>query len=241
MNKTPRLLALAILSAALCAGTAQAANQNDLDEFRNADLGKANEWHLIKNDSIRNIKTYSKQEDGKRVRTFRVDMVVDASLETVARVHYDPDNLKKWFWETTESRLLKKVSPYEFYYYQKFNAPITMPDRDSVLHATVEPMSKRRGYLTLTLKAAPDFIPPEKGLVRVQVQDMVIKLTPVSKDKTRLEVEGYIDPGGVSPIWAINFIQRMAPYSSMMGLQRIVQQPQYREPTTPSPFAINAD
>ena len=217
------------------------AASDDIEELRNAELGARNEWHLVKNDAMRNIKTYSKQEDGKRVRTFRIDMMVDAPMEAVARVHYDADNLKRWFWETTESRMLKKVSPYEFYYYQQFNAPVTMPDRDSIIHAVIQPYSTRKGFMVITLKAAPDYMPPTKGLVRVTQQDMAIKLTPVGKEKTHLEVEGYIDPGGISPVWGINAIQRMAPYSSMMGLQRIVQQPQYREPTTPSPFAINAD
>lgn len=236
-----KLLTAAGLSLCVLSSMPALAASDDLAELRNADLGAKNEWHLIKNDALRNIKTYTKQEDGKKVRSFRVDMVVNASLETVARVHYDPDNLKRWFWETPESRLLKKVSPYEFYYYQKFNAPVTMPDRDSILHAVIQPYSKRKGFMTITLKAAPDYLPVTKGLVRVQQQDMVIRLTPISDDKTRLEVEGYIDPGGISPAWGINFIQRMAPYSSMVGLQRIVQEPMYREPTTPSPFAISAD
>jgi hypothetical protein len=234
-------LAVAVFSILAFSQAPAFAASDDIEEFRNAELGRANEWHLIKNDAIRNIKTYSKQEDGKKVKSFRVDMVVDASMQTVARVHYDPDNLKKWFWETTESRMLKKVSPYEFYYYQKFNAPITMPDRDSILHAVIQPYTVRKGFMTITLKAAPDYLPAVKGLVRVQQQDMVIKLSPMGDEKTHLEVEGYIDPGGISPAWGVNFIQRMAPYASMVGLQRIVQQPMYREPTTPSPFAISAD
>ncbi|RZU36819.1 START domain-containing protein [Fluviicoccus keumensis] len=236
-----KTLAVAVLATmALYQAPARAAS-DDIEELRNAELGARNEWHLVKNDAMRNIKTYSKQEDGKRVRTFRIEMVVEASMETVARVHYDADNLKKWFWETTDSRMLKKVSPYEFYYYQVFNAPVTMPDRDSIIHAVIQPYTARKGFMVITLKAAPDYMPPAKGLVRVTQQDMAIKLTPMGKDKTKLEVEGYIDPGGISPVWGINAIQRMAPYSSMLGLQRIVQQPMYREPTTPSPFIISAD
>lgn len=165
------------LSAVLASASVFAAD--DLNDLRDEDLGPRNEWHMIKNDAIRNIKTYSKQEDGKRVRSFRVDMIVDASMETVARVHFDADNIKRWFWETLESRMLKKVSNTEYYYYQKFNAPITMPDRDSVLRATIEPYTTKRGFMTITLRAAPDFMPPQPGLVRVQVQDMVISLTPV--------------------------------------------------------------
>jgi hypothetical protein len=69
-------------------------------------------------------------------------------------------------------------------------------------------------------------------------EDMLIRWTPISNDKTRLEVEGFIHPGGEVPAWAINAVQRQAPYYTMLGLQRMVQLPQYKTPTTPSPFTI---
>jgi hypothetical protein len=65
---------------------------------------------------------------------------------------------------------------------------------------------------------------------------MIVKFTPINKDTTRLETEGYIDPGGVVPAWAINFVQRSAPYVTMVGLARMVQLPMYREGTTPTEF-----
>ena len=55
-------------------------------------------------------------------------MTLDASLETVARVHFDVENIKRWFWETKESRLLKKVNDKEYYFYQVYNAPLTVPN-----------------------------------------------------------------------------------------------------------------
>lgn len=215
-----------------------AASTEDMNDLRNMDIGPAHQWNLVKNDNMRNIKTFSKQEDGKKVRSFRVEMMVDAPLEAVARVHFDADNIKRWFWETMDSRMLKKVSATEYYYYQKFNAPLTMPDRDSILHVVLEPYTTKKGFMLITISAAPDFMPVQSGLVRVTAQDMVIKLTPVAKEKTRLEAEGYIDPGGVSPAWAVNAIQRTAPYNSMVGLQRVVQLPVYREATGTPAFAI---
>jgi hypothetical protein len=70
----------------------------------------------------------------------------------------------------------------------------------------------------------------------VLAQDMIVKFTPINKDTTRLETEGYIDPGGVVPAWAINFVQRSAPYVTMVGLARMVQLPMYREGATPTEF-----
>lgn len=72
-------------------------------------------------------------------------------------------------------------------------------------------------------------------------EDMLIRWTPISDDKTRLEVEGFIHPGSDVPAWAVNAVQRQSPYYTMLGLQRMVQMPQYKSPTTPMPFTIRKD
>ena len=157
-----------------------AASGDDVDDLR-ADSKRKNEWIQVKKDRLKKITTWAKQEEGKTIRSFKVDMIVDANLETVARVHYDVENIKRWFWETKESRLLKKVSNKEFYYYQVFNAPLTVPDRDSIVHVVVEPFTAKKGYMALKLTAAPEFMPVQPGRTRVQAQDMVIKFTPIDK------------------------------------------------------------
>ena len=139
------------------------------------------------------------------------------------------ENIKRWFWETKESRLLKKVNDKEYYFYQVYNAPLTVPDRDSIVHVTVEPFTAKKGYMVLKLTASPDFMPEQPGKTRVAAQNYYIKFTPIDKNTTRLESEGYIDPGGIIPAWTINFVQRSAPYVSMLGLARMVQLPYYRE------------
>jgi hypothetical protein len=198
------------------------------------------DWVLVKDDRLHQIKIEVKQEDDKKFRSMRVSAVMDASLETVARVQFDADNLKRWFWSTSESRLLKKVSDREFYYYQVFNAPL-MPERDSVVHAVVEPYTAKKGFMVLKMSAAPDYIPPKPGLVRMVSQDLVFKFTPIEKDKTLIIFEGYINPGGFSPAWATNFIQRKSPYASLLGMQRMVQMPEYRDAKGPLPFTYKED
>jgi len=194
------------------------------------------EWQLVKHDATRNIKTYIREGDAKRIN-FKVDAIIEGSLEAVARVHFDVDKIKHWYWETMDSRLLKKVSNTEYYYYMQYNAPVTMPDRDAILHAIVEPYSAKKGYMQLTIKAVPDYLPPQGNLVRVQEQDMVVKMTPISKDKVRVEAEGFVDPGGIAPTWAMNFVQRNAPYSTMLGLQRQVNMAAHNGTLEePSPF-----
>ena len=233
VKKLSAVFAAVALSVAVPAFAAE----NDMKDVR-SETAKG-EWVLVKSDATRNIKTYTKQEDGQRIR-FKVDAMIDGSLETVARVHFDVDNIKHWFWETMDSRLLKKVSDREYSYYMKYNAPVTMPDRDAILHAVVEPYSVKKGYMELKISAVPEFMPPQPNLVRVQAQDMVVKFTPVTRDKTHLEAEGFVDPGGIAPTWAMTFVQRNAPYTTMLGLQRAVSMASTKGTESgPSPFQIS--
>ena len=122
-------------------------------------LQKQKDWYIVKQDNIRQITTYAKHEEGKSIRSFKVDAVVDAPLVTLASVHFDVANIKKWYWETLESKLITKVSDTEYVYYLKFRTPLA-EDRDVVLKATIEPYKLgQNNYMLLSLRATPSALP----------------------------------------------------------------------------------
>ncbi|MDO9180275.1 MAG: START domain-containing protein [Agitococcus sp.] len=224
------------LSLMIASVPAIALAERDLDDFR-AEAAK-NEWRLSKSDKLHQIKVYVKNEEGKNIRSFRVEAMIDAPIEVVARVQSDVDNYVRWYFATLEAKLLKKVSDKEFIFYMVHDAPIGMPDRDVVLKATIEPMTGKKPYVVIKMVSIPDFIPARPPFVRMTAENYVVKFTPQGKDKTLLESEGFIDPGGVSPSWAINYIQGKGPYTNMMGMQRMVNLPLYRDGKTPLPFTF---
>lgn len=232
MNKKISAIAFALMTTLVAAPMVHAL-EGDLKDLR-PEVNKK-EWQLVKNDTTRSIKTFIREGDGKRIN-FKVDAMIEGTLENVARVHFDVDNIKHWYWETLDSRLLKKVSSTEYYYYMQYNAPVTMPDRDAILHAVIEPYTVKKGYMQLSIRAVPDYLPAQANLVRVQEQDMIVKFTPVGKEKVHLEAEGFVDPGGIAPTWAMNFVQRNAPYSTMLGLQRRVNMTAATAQTEPAQF-----
>lgn len=225
-----------LLPAILLLNAAPAFADRDLDELRGPGLGS--EWRLIKNDTRKQIKAWDKRDDDKKYRSFKLDLIIDAPLEAVARAYTDIDYYPRWFWEVQESRILKKVSDTEFYYYVVHRAPVGLPPRDAIIHARIEPWTKAKGYALFILEAKPAYMPPRDGHVRMNAEDMVIKWTPQPDGSTREEVEGYIDPGGNVPAWAINAVQRQAPYYTVMGLQRVVQTDRFKNPKEPMPFRV---
>ncbi|RZU48205.1 hypothetical protein EV700_0106 [Fluviicoccus keumensis] len=233
MTRTKTAVALAALIGLM---SQQAFADKDIDELRGPGLG--NEWRLIKNDTRKNIKAWDKRDDDKKYRSFKLDLIIDAPLETVARAYFDIEYYPRWFWEVQESRILKKVSDTEFYYYVVHRAPVSQPDRDAIIHAVIEPYTAKKGYALFKLEAKPDYMPPRPPLVRMNAEDMIIKWTPQPDGTTREEVEGYIDPGGKIPAWAINAVQRQAPYYTVMGLQRVVQTERFKNSKEPLPFRV---
>ncbi|HQV81073.1 MAG TPA: START domain-containing protein [Agitococcus sp.] len=199
-------------------------------------LQKQKDWYIVKQDNIRQITTYAKHEEGKSIRSFKVDAVVDAPLVTLASVHFDVANIKKWYWETLESKLITKVSDTEYVYYLKFRTPLA-EDRDVVLKATIEPYKLgQNNYMLLSLRATPSALPIPPNITRISAFDMDIKFKPLLDGKTKMEVQGFVDPSGSLPAWTVNLVQHQAPYATMLGLYRMTQKAEYTNIKMPLAF-----
>ena len=93
-----------------------------------------------------------------------------------------------------ESKLLKRVSDTEYYFYFRLKMPLGVPERDIVVHATVQPYSTKTGFLGISYSAAPDFIPPKPGVVRFPAYETSTKLIPLGENKVEEHMEGYVEP-----------------------------------------------
>ena len=127
----------------LAMNPAFAASDDDIDGLRSS-LGR--EWILTKNDRLRNIKTYVRLEDGKQFRSFKVEAVLESSMQTLSNVLFDFENYTKWYWETRESRLLQRKSNTDFIIYMVHKAPQGLPDRDVILQGVIEPQSPQNAH-----------------------------------------------------------------------------------------------
>ena len=176
------------LSLMIASVPAIALAERDLDDFR-AEAAR-NEWRLSKSDKLHQIKVYVKNEEGKNIRSFRVEAMLDAPLDVVTRVQSDVDSYIRWYFAVLEVKLLKKVSDKEFIFYMVHDAPIGTPDRDVILKATIEPMTTKKPFVVVKMTSIPDYAPARPPYVRMTAENYVVKLTPQGKDKTLLESEG---------------------------------------------------
>ena len=87
---------------------------DELDDFRT--VNKA-EWRLIKNDQRQKIKIWTKNEDDKPIRSFKVDSVIDAPLDALFRLGVDIPGMSRWFFQMKSAKVIKLVSAYEVIVY----------------------------------------------------------------------------------------------------------------------------
>ncbi|HEX5277871.1 MAG TPA: hypothetical protein VFW42_09405 [Fluviicoccus sp.] len=207
-------------------------DEGGLDELQTR-LG--NEWVPVKNDRRRGIKTWVKQEDGKRYRSFKVEATLKGRLDDFVRTVLDFDNYPKWYWEVMDVKLLRRISATEYQLYIKHRAPHSVPNRDVPALLRIEPQSETRRVLTVTVRAIPELVPERPPFIRMKAEDMTIRVTPVGRETLLVEAEGYVDPGGKAPNWAINFIQRSAPYMIVLGVQRVMETGEFSKQKIPFP------
>lgn len=190
------------------------------DENNNLSLHDK-DWHLVKKDSRHGISTYSKREDQKAYRSFKTEVIYEQPFDVTACHQLDANNFTKWFMNTKESRLLKRISDTEFYMYLRFNAPLAVPDRDVILKVSIQPYSEKKPVLTVSYKAVPDYLPTVAKVVRIPVWDVTTVIKPIDNQQTQEITMGYAESGeGGIPIWLINFFQRQMPYTNSLARGR---------------------
>lgn len=198
---------------------------NELNELRPY-IGS--NWIQIKDDKRHQIKAFIRREENKSFRSFKVEMILNSDLKTLSNVLLDFDNFYKWYWRLKTIDVLKKISDKHYILYIVHDVPYQLPDLDVVLDATVEPQNLHKNYLTIKVAARPNYLPERPPFKRMIAEDMSIRITPIAKDKTLMEIQGYFEvESSVLPTWAANMIQRSAPYTVCLQLKRMTTLPEY--------------
>lgn len=132
----------------------------------------------------------------------------------------------RWGYKVQQSRLLKRLSDNEFYYYQQFDFPWPLTDRDVVMHSRINQDPATR-TVTLFSEAAPDYLPETPGLVRVRKATVRWTLVPLSSSLVQAEYWLNSDPGGLLPDWTVNLAADTGPVQTIRNIKKLLEEEQY--------------
>ena len=172
------------------------------------------EWQLAKDKN--NIQVFTRSSPSSNLKDSKVVSVAQGTPEMVLQTLLDFDTYDGWIPKCKESRLLKKVSETEFYYYARYAAPWPIADRDVIIHFEV--FKETSGKIVCELNGVADYLEEVNGVIRVPYSKGKWFLTPQKNGNVEIINQYASSPGGSIPIWLANTAAVSTPFDTMKSL-----------------------
>ena len=188
------------------------------------------EWKLIKEDT--GIKVFSKTVPDSKIKAIKAELILKASASQLVALLLDVNTATEWVFHTKSCVLIRKISDSELYYYSEVSLPWPLENRDFVAHIKVfqDPKTK---VVTVDAPAVPGWMAAKNGIVRISHSVGLWIITPIDKEKIKLEYSLQVDPGGVIPAWVVNTFAAQGPIESFKKMRVQLKLPQYKNASLP--------
>lgn len=172
-------------------------------------------WKLSKDKD--GIKIYESDTKNSDFKSIKVECDLEGDADKFFSVMNDVSHYKDWIYHAKTSYILKRISPFEFFYYEETFLPWPLSNRDAVLHLRIDKDSLGR-FLNVNITSVPNYIPAKSGLVRVPHLLLNWTTTSISANSLHHVYIFEIDPGGNLPAWLVNMFADKGPYETFRQL-----------------------
>lgn len=178
----------------------------------------AEEWQLARDQD--GIRVYLASVPGSAYKAYRGVTTIRASLERLRHLQEDVQVSCGWIFQCQEQRMLKSQGA-QSWVYARFSAPWPVAPRDSILHVTTQVAAD--GTVTRQLQALPDYLPVEKGWVRIARVDGFWTLRPMAAGLVEVVYQAHTEPGGSVPSWLANSFVLDAPFQTLQAYRALAE------------------
>lgn len=184
---------------------------------------KASDWQY--KGEKEGIKIYHQKTPG--LLHIKLSTSVKAPLSGIAALFSDVDNYKDWGYKISQSRMLRRESPTEVWYYAKYDFPWPLDDRDIILHSKMEqdPSTRR---ISVTNTPYPAYLPEKKGVVRIKNTTTRWLFVPGEGGWVYLEQQIATDSAEGVPDWLVKMTADTGPRETAKAIRKILQQEKYQ-------------
>ncbi|MBD2704252.1 hypothetical protein IC229_26650 [Spirosoma sp. BT702] len=183
------------------------------------------DWNLEKDKD--GIRVYSRNLLGNRLKELRVQTTFQGTLSSLVAMLSDIENYPKLMYKTKTSRLLRRVSETEIYYYIETALPWPVENRDMNVRLTFS-QDPSTHVLRIQINKVADEVPPQPQTVRVVDWLAVWEVQPQPNQELKIDYHCRVNPGGSLPPWLINLTAATGPYESFKQLRKTIQASQYQ-------------
>ncbi len=186
---------------------------------------KNTEWKLKK--EVDDLQVFMRKSENSDIKEIKIRFTAEASLSTLVAALKDVAAFPAWVYNCAEARVLKRVTDTESIYYSRVAFPFPMSDRDFIGHSKLwqDESSKE---IFVKVKGDYNYLPVQKGLVRLPKLIINWHVKPLSANKNVIEYHLVSDPGGAIPDWAVNMAIDKGPVNSIKNFKALLLQSKYR-------------
>lgn len=169
-------------------------------------------WELKKDED--GVKAYVRKVEGSSILEYKGTVTVPAGVEEAVRLFEVDERTAEWFYECTESRVIRANTPDDKIIYFAIHMPWPVKDRDAVFRRirTADPATGTVRYET---SAMPQDYPEQKGKVRMPYMKGLWAFTPLAGGGTEVFYQEHSEVGGHIPDWLVNRLAVNVPFNSL--------------------------
>lgn len=177
-------------------------------------------WKLQKDQE--GIKVYTSSTAGSSFKSVRVECNLPGTYSKFFAVLTNIEKFNEWIYHNKTSKIIKKISPYDFVYYSETSMPFPLSNRDVVLRMKINTDSLPK-FLLIQGKNEDDVLPKFPSSVRVPHYSASWKVTMPVTNQLHVDYILSVDPGGAIPASiANNFVDR-GPFETFKNLKELLK------------------
>jgi len=185
----------------------------------------ANTWTLEREE--KGIQAYTQFSEELGYNRVKLEMVIDAPVESLVSINTDAANLNQWMETFDEVEVIEENSWYDYVLYVTYNFPFPYQDRDSLSRTIV--YKKEDGTVVVKFIGADKKKPISKEYVRMDYIDGAWEFSKINEHQTKVVYTSLVSPGGEGPKWVINAFSLDVPFASLQNLKETLKTYQPRE------------
>lgn len=184
-----------------------------------------NEWKFWK--EVEGVKVYYRESQDSNIKEVKMKTLFSSNLSTIVECLKDVDAYPQWVYKATTSRTLFKYNENDVVYYNYFDFPWPLQDRDVAIQSKIsqDPNTK---IVTSHSFAKWEALAELNNVVRIKDFRSTWTLAPLANGKVDGEYVFRSNPGGAIPTWLINMSLDEGPLRTLKNFKQLLQKDKYK-------------
>jgi len=174
-----------------------------------------NEWTLTNEKD--NIYVYTRLQEDETLKEVRIQFRVQAPMQVFLNTLDYVPAYTSWVYKCAESKLVRKINDFEFYYYVRTDFPFPFVDRDIIIHTTGR-IDPNTGIYYARSVGAPTEVAIRSDCVRLREFESSWTVRPLRNGYLAATYQVKTEAGGAIPDWLTNLAVSTGPMRTIQGL-----------------------